>query len=357
MSRPHDGHRQQFPFGNPLRALFPKESYLPPRLRALLNSFEESLAERFKKLQLKDKSDFLSLSWMSLAMELLCETHTDVKRLIADLEFPVSDWDEKWMDVYLDNSVRLLDMCIAFNSELSRLSQGQLLLQCVLHVLNVSSSLPSSEKLTKSRACLDDWLHHMTSRNPKLENCSVILSALAASLHLPKIKNSTRGKVLMRAMHGVKVQTLFVCSVFAAVFSGSAGKLVDLHPSDKHLWADSFNSLRADVNEEIRKTCAYRRSTKILKELEAVDSCVKVLCPLVGNDCNSTDVENLKASATDLAKNVDNLSQGLDLLSKRVEGFFQIVLSGRDALLCNLRVYDSSSDSRKEKSIEGQFSR
>ncbi|KAK9143832.1 hypothetical protein Syun_013232 [Stephania yunnanensis] len=357
MSRPHDGHRQQFPFGNPLRALFPKESYLPPRLRALLNSFEESLAERFKKLQLKDKSDFLSLSWMSLAMELLCETHTDVKRLIADLEFPVSDWDEKWMDVYLDNSVRLLDMCIAFNSELSRLSQGQLLLQCVLHVLDVSSSPPSSEKLKKSRACLDDWLQHMTSRNPKLENCSVILSALAASLHLPKIKNSTRGKVLMHAMHGVKVQTLFVCSVFAAVFSGSAGKLVDLHPSDKHLWADSFSGLRADVNEEILKTCAYRRSTKILKELEAVDSCVKVLCPLIGNDCNSIDVENLKASATDLAKNMDNLSQGLDLLSKRVEGFFQIVLSGRDALLCNLRVYDSSSNSRKEKSIEGQFSR
>ena len=37
-----------------------------------------------------------------------------------------------------------------------------------------------------------------------------------------KVTNSAKGKVLMRAMYGVKVETVFICSVFASAFSGSA---------------------------------------------------------------------------------------------------------------------------------------
>nr|KYP64226.1 hypothetical protein KK1_018817 [Cajanus cajan] len=72
---------------------------------------------------------------MTLAMQTLCESHNDIKTLITELELPVSDWDEKWIDVYFDISVKLLDICNAFSSELSRLSRGHLLLQCVLHNL------------------------------------------------------------------------------------------------------------------------------------------------------------------------------------------------------------------------------
>ena len=37
-----------------------------------------------------------------------------------------------------------------------------------------------------------------------------------------KVTNSAKGKVLMRAMYGVKVGTIFIYSVFASAFSGSA---------------------------------------------------------------------------------------------------------------------------------------
>nr|MCA0772546.1 hypothetical protein [Vibrio vulnificus] len=94
------------------------------------------------KLKPIGKGDILSFSWMNLAMELLCQTHADIKNVIAQLELPVCDWEDKWMDVYLDNSIKLLDICIAFGSELSRLSQGNLFLQCGLHYLKDYPSKP-----------------------------------------------------------------------------------------------------------------------------------------------------------------------------------------------------------------------
>uniref|UniRef100_M1AC59 Bypass1 n=1 Tax=Solanum tuberosum TaxID=4113 RepID=M1AC59_SOLTU len=120
--------------------LSPKGTYLSPKLHALLNSFEQTLAGRLKSLKPGGKEDILSLSWMKQAISTLCAVHTDVKTLITDLELPVSDWDEKWIGVYLDNSLRMLDMCVAYSSEISRLSQGHLYFQCSLHKLDCSST-------------------------------------------------------------------------------------------------------------------------------------------------------------------------------------------------------------------------
>ncbi|KHN15614.1 Protein BPS1, chloroplastic [Glycine soja] len=42
------------------------------------------------------------------------------------LELPVSDWEDKWIDVYFDISSKLLDICNGFSSELSRVNQENL---------------------------------------------------------------------------------------------------------------------------------------------------------------------------------------------------------------------------------------
>ncbi|KAL4361126.1 hypothetical protein GQ457_04G039330 [Hibiscus cannabinus] len=68
---------------------------------------------------------------MKLAMESLSEILCDIKNLITELDLPhpVTDWDEKWMDVCLDISVKLLDISNAFTYGLTRLNQGHLMLQ------------------------------------------------------------------------------------------------------------------------------------------------------------------------------------------------------------------------------------
>jgi hypothetical protein len=267
---------------------------------------------------------------MKSAMEALSAIHTDIKELITGLELPVGDWDEKWIDVYLDNSVKLLDICIAFSSEISRLNQGHLYLQCVLH----KAECASSNQFVRAQSSLDGWKQHIGSKNPRMKSCFTILESLIETLDLPKIKNSSKGKVLMRAMYGVRVATVFVCKVFAAAFSGSAEKLTDLRVSETFLWADAFTSLQGSVNVEIRSIYSSGKAT-VLKELEAVDTSVKKLYPIVQEGLGE---EFKTLTETDLGKSAAKLSEGLDSLAKEVDGFFQIVLSGRDALLCNLRV-------------------
>ncbi|XP_057462038.1 protein BPS1, chloroplastic-like [Actinidia eriantha] len=355
MSRPQEPHRPFFPFGNPLKMVLPKGSNLSPKLRALLNNFEEALAERFRKLKPSDREDVLSLTWMRLAMELLCQTHTDIKTIITELELPVCDWDDKWIDVYLDNSVKLLDICIAFSSELARLSQGNLWLQCALHNLDACPS----KQFVRACSSLDGWRQHINSKNPKLENCFAILNSLTGTLNVPKVKNSAKGNVLMRAMYGVKVLTVFVCSTFAAAFSGSTNKLVDLQVLETCLWADAFADVQAYVNGEIRNIFSSGRAT-VVKELEAVQISVKKLHPTIkdGVGVDPTEAEAVQNSISDLGKRAGKLSQGLDLLTNQVDDFFQILLSGRNALLCNLRVGGSVFDPKDEiNNVQGQIVR
>ncbi|KAM7274543.1 hypothetical protein ACFE04_016409 [Oxalis oulophora] len=345
-------HRHFFPFGNPFRTKSHKGAQLSPRLASLLNKFEETLTARLSKLTPQNKEDVLSFSWMELAMKSLCESHNDIKTLITDLELPVSEWEEKWIDFYLDISVKLLDICVAFSSQLSRFSQGKLLLQCLLH--NLESESDPAKQFFKARASLVSWRHHGL-KNPRIENCFPILESLVETLDLPKVKNSAKGKVLIRAMFGVKVATIFVFRVFASAFSGSGNKLSDLTVPDIFPWAQVFSVLQSTVYGEMKNKFSSEKST-VLKELDEVNETVKKLDPIIqdGVDPNPMEAEKFRSLVTDLGSGVEKLSQGLDRLSKDVDGFFKIVLTSRDSLLCNLRADGNMDFSMLGNTKEGQ---
>lgn len=334
MARPQDPPRGFFPFGNPFRNLSSKNPVLSSNLLSLLNTFETNLASSITKLVPKEKSQILTLSWMSQAMVSLCQTHDAIKTLITALELPVSDWEDKWVDVYLDISVKLLDLCNAFSSELSRLNQGHLFLQFALH--NLDTNAP--QNLSKAQSSLDSWKRHIVSKNPRLESCHSILTSLVQTLNLPKVKNSAKGKVLMRALYGVKVKTLYISGVFAAAFSGSSQNLlyVTVSVSNDLPWAPSFMQMQNTMNAEI-KSIFLSDGLTVMKELEAVDSGVKELAPAIQQgSIDPIVLQPLKDSVTEL-------TSGIDLVSKEVDCFFKILLSGRDTLLENLRSMGAST--------------
>ncbi|KAK2353700.1 BPS1 protein [Trifolium repens] len=344
MSRSQDPHpsRSIFPFGNPFRMKSHKGSHLSPQLLGVLQGFETTLSERLRKLMPKSKDEILTLAWMTFAMKSLCESHNDIRTLITDLELPVSVWDDKWVDVYFDISTKLLDICNAFSSELSRLNQGNLPLKCALHHLGPASS----KSFLRACSLLDDWRRHINAKNPRIEKCSTILDGLVGSLDLPKVKNSAKGKVLMQAMYGVKVETVFVCSVFSAAFSGSSKKLLDLDVADVYAWTPAFKNLQNLVNEEIRVRFSSGKFS-VLNELEAVDAIVKELYPTIQGGENTEDKveqESHLKTVEELGSAAEKLSQGMDLLAKGVDGFFQAVLTSRDTLLSSLRFDKTVND-------------
>ncbi|THU73236.1 hypothetical protein C4D60_Mb04t20680 [Musa balbisiana] len=367
MSRPHDGQQIFFPFGNPFWIISPKRSSQSLKIRALLFSFEQGLAENLKKLKPKDASDVLTLSWMSLAMEFLSDAHNSIKAFINELQLPVSDWDEKWISIYLDSSVKLLDVCIALISELSRLDQGQLLLQYVLHLVDISASYPSSEQLVRAHSYLHEWIEHI-SKSPKLDNFAVAIESLhQGTLDLPKVKSS-KGKALMRALYGVKVMTIFICGIFSASLSGCSRALIDLHVSADFRWFEAFSDLQAIVDEEIKRKIVGGKVV-LFKEIEAVKICSSRLHDLANHvSCKEEPVQdtsgiNREDEVPAPGKNTDferwrlqdrvnhldgaakKLGHELGSLSNQANDFFEIILTGRDALLWNLRVPAVTHDS------------
>ncbi|KAM0946954.1 hypothetical protein DsansV1_C08g0081001 [Dioscorea sansibarensis] len=324
MSQTHDGQWTFRQFGNPLRGIFSKKPYLSPELLSLLHVFEQNLAESLRKLMALDNKDVLSLSWMRVAMETLCTIHDSIKTLITDLKFPSSDWDNKWIDMYLDDSVKLLDICIALISEISRLDQCQLLLQYSLHLLDPANNYPP-EKAKKAHTCLQDWMQKIRSRSPKLEACPTTLQVLKGTLYLGKVENSAKGEILGRAMYGLKVVTVFICSLLVAAFHGrSKPLLLDLDVPDKFSWAVSFTDLQAYVNNEILNLFP---SGKIASpgEVEAVRIAVEkftilnfvncnedapALAPATGRYSTQEGEQGLQESVSKLTKSADELDRG-----------------------------------------------
>ncbi|RRT48242.1 hypothetical protein B296_00006674 [Ensete ventricosum] len=322
------------------------------KIRELLFSFEQGLAENLKKLKPKDASDVLTLSWMSLAMDFLLDAHNSIKTFINELRLPVSDWDEKWISIYLDSSVKLLDVCIALSSELSRLDQGQLLLQYVLHLTGISASYPSSEQLVRAHSYIHEWIEHI-SKSPKLDNFAAIVESLhQGTLDLPKGKSS-KAKALMRALYGVKVMTVFICAIFSASLSGCSRALIDLHVSADFHWFEAVCDLQAIVKEEIKRKVVGGKLV-LFKEIEAVKICALRLHDLANHvSCKEEPVQDtrginredkvperwrLQDCVTNLNGTAKKLGHELGSLSNQANDFFQIILMGRDALLCNLRV-------------------
>lgn len=357
MSRAHDSHRAALPFfGNPFRAIRNrKPSHLSPKLASLQDSFEKTLALILQKLMPKDASEIFTLAWMKQAIDSLAEAHSEITNLITELEFPVSDWEEKWMDIYLDSSVKLLDICLALSAELARLDQGQLLLQYAVHVVDSSENNMPAEKLERAHKSAQEWVKKLGLKSSKLESCSSILNALAGSLFTGKVKDSAKGRVLLRALYGVKIVMILIGGALISVLSGSSAPLVELQISDNFAWYEAFNELKSMIYEKVRLSGLEGKASAVV-EVQAVEASVRNFSELVRQkeECMEVElqgVENgtrqqedprkLRECISDLKENAQKLRVGLDLLSKRVEDFFQVVLAGRDALLCNLRVCDA----------------
>ncbi|KVH97269.1 protein BPS1, chloroplastic-like [Cynara cardunculus var. scolymus] len=330
MSRSEGPHRPFLPIGNPFKMMMPKSSHLPSRV---LSVFEKNLAERFRQLKPNHANDVISFAWMKLASSSICETLDDIRKLIVDLELPICSWDIKWVDMYLDNSLKLLDFCSAYGTDIVRQRFGYVMLKCAL--LDLDSDNP--QKFLQASSSLHEWRQYQSRYdNSKLEDCSDIICKLEETLNLPKIKNIPKAKDLVRAMYGLKVQTIFIFSTFVAAFSASPRSLFDLQVHKQYLWQESFTDLQDVMNGEIKNIHACGRIFP-LKELRTIDQNVKKLYPLLHDGLGDIKQEDFESYCLELKENNEKFLVGLDELKSEMDRFFKVVVDGRMALLDNFQ--------------------
>ncbi|KAI3498275.1 hypothetical protein L1887_34046 [Cichorium endivia] len=330
MSRSDGPHRPFLPIGNPFKMMMPKTSHLPS---TFLTTFEKNLAKRFQQLKPNHPNDIITFPWMKSALASICETLDDIKKLIVDLQLPICSWDIKWVDMYLDNSLNLLDFCSAYGTDIVRQRFGYVMIKCAL--LDLESDNP--QKLMQASSSLHEWRQYQNCYdNSKLQDCCDVISKLEETLNLPKIKNIPKAKDLVRAMYGLKVQTMFIFSTFVAAFSNFPRVLVELQVPKLYLWQESFTDLQTVMNGEIKNVYSSGGISPLI-ELRRIEENVKKLYPLIHDGLGDVKQEDFKSYCSELMENNEKFLVGLDEIKLEMDRFFKVVVGGRMALLDNFQ--------------------
>lgn len=305
------------------------------------HSFDESLLRRLKTLTNSSSSSppsvAINLSWLSSALDFLSYTHNEAINLLSSLKLDNS------LDFYLDNSVRLLDLCNSISSEIERFRHRRLVLSFALHVLNNGSE--DQEKLTRARVSLSDWVNNyegpIFDSNNNLEN---LARDLALRLkEVPRGKISADERLVRRTIFAVGLVTVFVAGVVVTALRGSTGLVVAVRAPPEFLWADSFNFLNTMISNRPDK------KRYLLNELDEMEARVKEVSGVMV-DGSGENEERSSSAVKELEMVTERLGGGLDRLGNGVNEVFNSVLSTRKGMLEKMRVgppQEKRSDAKK----------
>ncbi|WOH07462.1 hypothetical protein DCAR_0726892 [Daucus carota subsp. sativus] len=308
---------------------------------SICTSFDESILRRLKPLAISTASSpAITLTWLSRAVEFVSTTHAEAQALISKITSGSHDDGSK--AIYLDYSVKLLDICNAISSDLEKLRHRRLLMSLVVRLLQVSSEsdIPAPEKLKKASDSITEWNSNKQAapkrRGFENRDPEVLIRDLAAAIAKispPRGKTTAVGKAVLRTIYAVGLVTIFVAGVAVSALHG-VSEIVNIRVPSEFLWADSVNGLESSIFRGDRKVALTEladvatRATVVRDLIVAVDS-----------------GENIEAKKLPLANAVKELeastsgfSEGLDRLSNGVSEMFRNVMSTRNVVLENFRV-------------------
>ncbi|KAJ6324911.1 hypothetical protein OIU76_012075 [Salix suchowensis] len=255
------------------------------------HSFDESLLRRLKTLanssSTSQPSVAINFSWLSSALDFLSFAHEEAIILLSSLNLDNS------LDFYLDNSVKILDLCNSISSEIERFRNRRLVLSFALLVLNNGSVDP--EKLARARVSLSDWI-------------------------------SADERFVRRTIKAVGLVTVLVAGVVVTALRGSSGLVVAVRAPPEFLWAESFNSLCASVSTRPDK----RRY--LLDELEEIEARIEEVSGVMDGGSGENG-ERPSSAVKELEMVTGRLGEGLERLGDGVNEIFNSVLRTRDGML------------------------
>ncbi|XP_043694398.1 UPF0496 protein 4-like [Telopea speciosissima] len=303
-------------------------------------SFEEKLLHRLKTLN----PPSINLSWLSLAFDFLSSIHAEAEALVSDLKLSSS---ENYIALYLDDSIKLLDLCNSIVLEIERLRQGRLLIVLEIQRLR-RDQVPASEELCRVRNSLSNWgIRSQILTNRISQSPGALFRDLARGLRNPPIgKIKTVGKVIDRTIYAVGAVTVLVGAVMVLVLTQSP-ETIQIRIPAEFLWADAFNGLASAVSGEIERRFGFGEDRlRFVEEVDDVDARIRGVCDViddvvegrVGGKVGEGNKEKLEKAVEELETVTVTLTEGLDRSLDGVNRFFRSVLSTRNSLLGNVGI-------------------
>lgn len=311
-----------------------KKHSVPNNLDLISRSFDDALLCRLKTLT----PPSISLSWLSKAVDFLALAQSEARVLISNLKVAALDDSLAW---YLDDSVKLLDLCNSVSADIERFRQRRLLLTFVLHLLGDGNQSP--EKLRRASKALSDF-ERCASDLGKRSNADVLVRDMATGLrNVPRGKASRVGKLVRRTVHAVGLVTVFVAGVVVATIHGSP-EMVRVGVPAEFSWAESLNELESEMSAELKRRFGGEKDKKqkgLLEELEDVGTRVREVCEVIDDVAGVAVEEEEKKRLNDVVKALEratgSFSDGLERLSNGVNEMFNGVLCNRNHMLEKVR--------------------
>ena len=305
---------------------FNKQKKKKKEFDLISQSFDESILRRLNTLCNSHSSVTINFSWLSSALAFLSFTHNQAITLLSNPKLTDS------LNFYLDDSVKLLDICNSIASEIERLRHRRLLLKLALHLFNNNNNSEDAEKLRRARASLTDWDNNL--KGPRYEsskNLEHLVIDLAFMLkEVPRGKISSDERIVRRTIHSVGLVTVFVAGVVVAALRGSTELGVAVRAPSEFLWADSFNILNSAISAESGK------NRHLLEELDDVEARLREVIGVM-DDAGGEKGESLNGAVKELERVTETLGEGLERLSNGVNEVFNTVMSSRKEMLERMR--------------------
>lgn len=282
----------------------------PEALSAALQAFRSDVSSSITQLLLNSNSGFetLSLEWIHKCFQILPMINKAFAKLVVEIDYHVSKWKVKTMEVYLNYSLHLLDLLISFSSALSHLGQARLSLS---HALSLVESSPSSAverlKTIEFKSIIKDIKDQVNKEDERKERSC-----------------SDKEWVVLQALMELRSIGFWVCSIVSVGLSGDDRAYLEMKKSAGAFSNPALINLDSIISRVIMEKGCVLKENRELKD---------------SADCVAEAIAGEKSSdaAEEMLKKLEEFEKLLDNLGKEVDCLFSELLAGRNELLDGIR--------------------
>ncbi|CAM6115831.1 unnamed protein product [Calypogeia fissa] len=317
---------------------------LPHHYNDDVANYYASLAKGLDNLERAAAADFMSFEFISSGIDLLRSAHSGALLLIETLRLPVSTNGEEWLNEYMDETVKLLDVCNVLKSAGSGLEQYQNLVESAIRAVDVPGNVRYQvhRGLHTLNACRQEMLQIETEHRILMETKIEAAGKLTVNLGDKHVENKfVKWNGFWGVLFALKNMTAYICRLLlcAVVYIGPIPALNAELVSVKSLWSASLVRLHQSVTEEIGKTQSGRKcpimfsSDVELLEGALADLRTQLQPVMRGAGFRNDDGEKFRQTIQSLKKGSQKLQTGVETVDWHINDLFDEIVEGRNKLL------------------------
>ncbi|KAH7297670.1 hypothetical protein KP509_25G006400 [Ceratopteris richardii] len=316
-----------------------------------IKEVDEGLTTQLQALIPKERRGpkLLRCSLLSLALSDALSRHVEAVNLIppADLS-----WDSSWINEYMDQTARMLDVGTVLTGTLSSIEQSHLLIGHACHNLFDAQKGPLGEDhactnvciyegpLVRAQKSLRKWMDLEMSPGPTPRNLISNLQEMVHALGRLRQQAFAKGHGCLYVVFGANVIAVLAFYMLSLALSEEDLLSLNFAVPPSAPWASSISQLVHLAKNEVEE---QKASGVCLEDLRPLRSCVEGLLRKIEQVLELKEMPLSASSAKQLVESVNALSSqmgeignALEMLRAKLDEMFSAIVLSRSVLLDKL---------------------